>query len=260
MAQEFTFELSGMDAETLIPQVSRALELRTELVSREKYPRLWSITDWLNSRAVADEQHRAGRRLMRTGAAMFTWLLGLFAMIPGLMEPAEPSLYITGAVCCAAGMLLLCLLKPRLLGVLSLVVGGFLCLASAVAPPMLGNMLWPGAITVLIGLAALLGSYKTRKNRYEKPAKVLLSGREEAPGAGELRLKLDGSGVEVSHRNEPVSKLMDCPELTLAVETDDLILLFTEKLVLPLQKADLMSGCLPELRAFLRERTKYVAT
>ena len=41
----FCFSFHAFDTEALLPQVSRALETRTELVSREKVPGLWKVTE-----------------------------------------------------------------------------------------------------------------------------------------------------------------------------------------------------------------------
>lgn len=42
---EFVFQTTPLNEERLIPQISQALEKRTELISREKYPGLWNATD-----------------------------------------------------------------------------------------------------------------------------------------------------------------------------------------------------------------------
>ena len=49
MEQTFSFQITAPDPVRLCPQVSRALEQRTELVSRQKYPKMWNLTDKLNS-------------------------------------------------------------------------------------------------------------------------------------------------------------------------------------------------------------------
>ena len=45
----FSFQITALDSTALYPQVSRALEKRAELLSRQKYPRMWKLTDKLNS-------------------------------------------------------------------------------------------------------------------------------------------------------------------------------------------------------------------
>ena len=49
METNFTFLISPADAGALEGQVSRALEKRVELASRERMPKLWELTDKLNS-------------------------------------------------------------------------------------------------------------------------------------------------------------------------------------------------------------------
>lgn len=55
METSFTFLISPADAGTLEGQVSRALEKRVELASRERMPKLWELTDKLNSVEKAPE-------------------------------------------------------------------------------------------------------------------------------------------------------------------------------------------------------------
>ena len=63
METNFTFLISPADAGTLEGQVSRALEKRVELASRERMPKLWELTDKLNS------VEKAPRTCSGTGAA-----------------------------------------------------------------------------------------------------------------------------------------------------------------------------------------------
>ena len=50
---EYTFAISGYDTARLLSQVSRALETRTQILSRQKYPGMWKMTDGLNRSAGA---------------------------------------------------------------------------------------------------------------------------------------------------------------------------------------------------------------
>jgi UDP-N-acetylenolpyruvoylglucosamine reductase len=47
---EFVFALTGYDEESFMPQVSKALEKRTESASRDKYPNVWKNIDKMNSK------------------------------------------------------------------------------------------------------------------------------------------------------------------------------------------------------------------
>lgn len=53
-AMDYEFQLSPYDGASLVPQVSCALEKRTESISREKYPKIWKITDHFNSKKVSE--------------------------------------------------------------------------------------------------------------------------------------------------------------------------------------------------------------
>ena len=53
---DYEFQLSPYDGASLVPQVSCALEKRTESISREKYPKMWKITDHFNSKKVSEKK------------------------------------------------------------------------------------------------------------------------------------------------------------------------------------------------------------
>jgi len=82
----FTFRFSPLDGDAFLPQISAALEKRTELVSRVQYPGMWKATDSL--RASVKEPSRS-RRIFRTVLSIFCLACGIFLFIPGLMEPQE---------------------------------------------------------------------------------------------------------------------------------------------------------------------------
>ena len=85
---EYRFVLTPYDP-SLADELSRALEKRTELASRKKYPGIWRQNDRLrayNERAGSTGNVK-GRRIFRTVMTVILLLLGLFLLIPGLMDP-----------------------------------------------------------------------------------------------------------------------------------------------------------------------------
>ncbi len=48
MEQNFLFQCTPLEPDALVPQVSQALEVRMEFVSRAVCPKLWAATDRLN--------------------------------------------------------------------------------------------------------------------------------------------------------------------------------------------------------------------
>lgn len=81
----FSFQISPYDADNLLPQVSRVLEKRTELVSRKKYPGLWKLTDQFNAMSHMRTRSNLRTRLM----SILCLVLGIFLFVPGIMEPQE---------------------------------------------------------------------------------------------------------------------------------------------------------------------------
>ena len=58
MEPRFIFRLTSYHTDKLLPQVSRALELRNEIVSRAKYPFLWKRKDKLKAKGVQSVRAR----------------------------------------------------------------------------------------------------------------------------------------------------------------------------------------------------------
>lgn len=81
----YVFRVTVMGEEYL-PQISYALEKRTELRSRVQYPGMWAATDKL--RASVKEPSR-GRKILRKFLSIVCLCCGIFLFIPGLMEPEE---------------------------------------------------------------------------------------------------------------------------------------------------------------------------
>jgi len=81
----YAFRVTAMGEEYL-PQISYALEKRTELLSRVKYPGMWKATDKLQS---SIREPSKGRKIFRKLLSIFCLCCGILLFVPGLMEPEE---------------------------------------------------------------------------------------------------------------------------------------------------------------------------
>jgi hypothetical protein len=98
---QYQFQVNPVDEGRLLPQVSQALKVRTEFVSRKRYPKLWRHTDKWN----AASRGRRRSRLRTRGWSAICLALGVFLLIPGLVEPEElPVPLLTGALAIGAGI------------------------------------------------------------------------------------------------------------------------------------------------------------
>ncbi len=98
---KYIFQISPYDTEKLLPQVSKALEKRAELISREQYPGMWRLTDRANAMARGRTRSRLRTRIMST----LCLALGIFLFIPGLMKPQELLVpLLAGAAAIGAGI------------------------------------------------------------------------------------------------------------------------------------------------------------
>lgn len=100
---DYEFQISPYNNPSFVQQISCALENRTESTSREKYPQMWKITDYFNSRKVS-ESFLKKRRFRSRIYGILLIIMGAFLLLPGFMEPQE-------------------LAVPLFAGVLSLLIG-----------------------------------------------------------------------------------------------------------------------------------------
>ena len=86
---EYIFNVSTTDCDLLLLQLSQALEKITELISRKNQPKIWKYTDKLNGRKKVPETVSKCRRVRRNAYGVINLTLGIFILIPGLMDPKE---------------------------------------------------------------------------------------------------------------------------------------------------------------------------
>ena len=84
-AAPYLFQISSYDIGRLLPQVSKALEKRSEHLSRERYPKMWRYIDLLPSPSRGAKRSRLRTRLF----SILCLAAGVILVVPGLMEPKE---------------------------------------------------------------------------------------------------------------------------------------------------------------------------
>ena len=91
---EFIFRCRPLTGSALLPQVSWALERRTELMSRDEHPNMWHQIDRL--RTVASGLPRTSRS--RKVGSVLCLLLGIVLLVPGLMDPGGSLLLLIAGI------------------------------------------------------------------------------------------------------------------------------------------------------------------
>lgn len=107
---EFVFRVSNYDAPELEFETAGLLRQWLEARSRQVMPGMWKVTDKLN--AYAAKGPGIGKRRYRVYSVILI-ALGIFALVPGLMEPRIPSLIVTGGYAALMGVWCLCLRERR---------------------------------------------------------------------------------------------------------------------------------------------------
>ena len=102
--ENFTFHLSGYDDPTLDGETVQLLVQRLEAHSRKAMPGMWTATDKLNAYA-AKGPGRETRRVRYRVYGVILLALGIFVLVPGLVEPRNPVLIGAGLVAIFSGIL-----------------------------------------------------------------------------------------------------------------------------------------------------------
>lgn len=259
MEKNFLFQITAMDREALLPQVSYALEKRTELDSRKKYPKLWKIADRLNGVEKVPEEARKKRRKTTGFLSLIDWMLAVFALIPALVEPKELLLLlVVGTACLGIGIIGLWKTKRKLLGVLSLLLSSVLCIGVLGNWEELGNLLILGIVHGVIGIAAFIPFKREKENPFERAAGQLLEMWEHIPEEAHYQAEFSPTAMTFFQKGHAEKVEVPYHRFEFVIETKDIWLITFEGTVTALQKKDLTTGTVEELTAFLLERTTYV--
>ena len=102
---EYIFDITNIEDTDLIPQISKAFEKRNEILSRQKYPKLWQYADSHKSNKTLTEKELKGQRIRTRLLGTVNLALGIFLFVPGLMKPDELFIpLIVGAMAIGAGI------------------------------------------------------------------------------------------------------------------------------------------------------------
>lgn len=108
----FLFQISDYDSPALDAEVAKLFQQRLEAYSRRTLPFMWRVTDKLNAYAAKENGREVPCGRYRI-YGMILLVLGIFALVPGLMEPRTPSLIFAGAFAILIGLLECSLVRAR---------------------------------------------------------------------------------------------------------------------------------------------------
>lgn len=260
METVFSFSITPLDR-ALLPQVQTVLSRRVELDSRRRLPKLWALTDRLSRAEKVPQAVRVRRRRRRSILGGLNWVLGLFLLLPGLMEPQSLLVpLLAGAAAYGAGITVLWRHARPLLGVLSVLQGALLTFAGA-SSERFGCFLFPGIFGLFLGLAALVYRPQETRSPFRREAEALLARQESLQHLERCRAAFTSSGLHLLSTGpdqEPEHQEILFSSLPWILETEDLLVPLFENSILLLQKKDLLSGSLEELRNLLSEQSVLV--
>ena len=189
MAEEQKIPLRHLD-DCVLPQISRVLQAAGEHRSRPVYPKLWNIHDRLDARPKGSATERRRRRIYRSVLSYLNWFLGLFLLLPGLMEPQELLVpLIVGFLVWLIGVGGLLVLQRIPLVVLSFLLCAVLTFGGIANTAQLGSMLIPGILSLL---AAIVGLTVFKAPPYDRAAREVLERQNNITAEAEIVFNADG--------------------------------------------------------------------
>ena len=108
----FLFRISDYTTPELDEETAELFQQRLEAHSRRAMPGMWRLTDRLNDYAAGGPGRGARRGRYRVYGAVLL-VLGLIALVPGLMEPRVPALIAGGVIGILGGLLSFALARPK---------------------------------------------------------------------------------------------------------------------------------------------------
>ena len=258
MDQKFLFQVTHLDGQRLLPQVSRALERRTEVISRQKYPKMWELTDKLNSVEKVPQAVRENRSKRKGFLGFLNWMLGMFLLMSGCMDPQALMIaLIVGAVGYGVGVVTLWNHRRGFLGYLSLFQGMVLCAGGWMNRAELGALLPLGIAGLVIGVAALAMRKQGERNPFDQAARLLLEGKQAQSEMEQGKVCFSPEGMTL-YWGEEAQRFIPYASFEMVLETEDLLLPVYDDAVSVLQKKDLCEGTIEELRALLSGAVHYL--
>lgn len=207
--ENFNFQITPYDTENFLQQVSDALEMRTESISRERYPGLWETIDKLNTMSKGKQRSRIRTKVM----GIICLVLGVFLFVPGLIKPQE-------------------LFVPLL----------------------------AGAFAIIIGIVYLYNGRKSKKNAFDKSAKLLLMGKDNIFAKQSIVVSFSESGMELQ-ADDKEPQFIPYSDFESTIETMDLFLFTHDTRITVLQKKDLAIQSVDSFRNFIsRKVLQYQST
>lgn len=259
MSTPFLFTLSRPAGPEIRNELARALEKHVELEGRNKCPRLWAVTDRLNSRDKASAQIRT----LRTVVLLFLWFVSVLLIMPSLLDPkalAGP----LAVSCCVFlyASFVLFFARPKLFRSAALPVGVILLFVGAVSPQLRSQLILAAAC-LLLGLLCLF-SGKSSSRRFLKAADSLLAGRKALLENAPVRVIFDEAGLHTEApacpetENAAPQSLSGWGEILYVIETASLYLIFTKQTVTFLEKKDLAASA-ASFEELVRQHTRLIS-
>lgn len=131
----------------------------------------------------------------------------------------------------------------------------FLCVLGYGAGARYGILLPVGIGEAVLGLVCLFTGRRRRVTAYDRAAQKLLTRETDPQTMEQVRFTISEQEITMETLDQPDQKYtVPLTQLTYLIETEDLMLPIYAESVTVLQKRDLMTGTLPELREFLADR------
>ena len=172
----FVFDILKLSLETDLKQVSYILNKYSEFNSRQKYPKIWKITDVLTD--TKSNKHRTYKS--KLSSSFRSWTVGLFLIISQLIDNKfNIFFFIIGLACYILGIITLFMVNKNLLGLLSVVQVLAILIALFINVNKFKTLIPLAILNVIVIIWIIL--YKSIEKRFDKSAKILIEKLSNTP-------------------------------------------------------------------------------
>ena len=195
--ENFVFDIPKLNLETDLKQVSYILNKYSEFNSREKYPKMWKITDTL----INEKSNKCRTYKSKLSTSLRSWLIGLFLIITQLIDDKFNIIFfLVGLACYILGIFTLFAVNKNLLGLLSIAQTVIITIAVVYDINKFKILILFAVLSAMVVLCVAFSKYMDIK--FYKSAKILIEKLSNTPENSKIIFNSDFITLYISDDNK----------------------------------------------------------
>lgn len=195
--ENFVFDIPKLNLETDLKQVSYILNKYSEFNSREKYPKMWKITDTL----INEKSNKRRTYKSKLSTSLRSWLIGLFLIVTQLTDDKFNILFfLVGLACYILGIFAMFVVNKNLLGLLSIAQAAIITIAVVYDINKFKILIPFAVLSAMVVLCIAFSKYMDIK--LDRSAKILIEKLSNTPENSKIIFNSDFITLYMSDDNK----------------------------------------------------------